>query len=553
MSRRFVCLLEEEKLISKEQKEYFIEKEKIDKLSADELVLSGNVVESHIMERILEQRFNIKTIYMYGLKVDKTSAKKITKEFAYNNLVIPFKVENNMLHIVMSNPFDKKIVDEIRFLVHMDIVIYYGDRNRIISAIQNIYDGEVLEKAVEQFKEEYFIEVDDNNVEQSIENAPAVKITNSIIKKGINLGVSDIHLEPNENDVRVRMRIDGQLYEKFNMPKKVYSAVCTRIKIEANMDISKKFVSQDGKMQWNVEGNSYNFRISSIPTIDGEKLVIRILYNNEGLIHLDVLGFNDGGNEKIRNLIKKTRGLFLVTGPTGSGKSTTLYALIEEMDKIHNNIITIEDPVEYRISGINQVNVNNKAGVTFASGLRSVLRQDPDIIMIGEIRDEETAEIAVRSAITGHLVLSTIHTYDSISSILRLIDMNVPNYLAADAVTAVIAQRLVRKICTNCKYSYEPEGWERKILNLKPGEKIFKGRGCEKCSYTGYSGRSVVYEILELTDKHRRIIHSHMNVDILREYCLKNGMISLKDNCIELVKKGVTTYDQLMRIVLSNN
>lgn len=550
MSKKLLYILENEKLITEEQKSSLIKKVGERNSCTDEVVMNCNLVDEKILKKILLERFDVRFMDMSSLELDKKALKKISKELAYKYSIIPFKIYKNNLYIATSDPLNKNIIDELKFILNMNINVFYAKKEEILRVLDNIYEGEVVANAVEEFKEKYEEDINLNSRESTLEDAPAIKITNLIINKAIKQKASDIHFEPFEESVKVRMRIDGDLYEHIKIPKQVYNAVCTSIKVESGMDISKKFVPQDGKMNWIDNNKKYNLRVSSIPTIYGEKLVARILYNNKDLIHLDKLGFED--DNIIRNLLLKNRGIILITGPTGSGKSTTLYALIEEMDKIKKNIITIEDPVEYRISGVNQINVNNKAGLTFARGLRSVLRQDPDVIMIGEIRDEETAEIAVRAAITGHTVLSTLHTYDSISSILRLIDMKVPNYLAADAISAVIAQRLVRKICDNCKVSYEPNEWERKKLGLREGEKIFKGIGCEKCSNTGYKGRTVVYEVLELDERHRRIIQSNKNIDLLREFCSKNGMTFLSENCKTLVRRGITTYEQFIKAAYTN-
>lgn len=382
-------------------------------------------------------------------------------------------------------------------------------------------------------------------------NSSIVSLSKSIIIQAISSEASDIHIEPNCENVKIRFRIDGMLYEYMEFSAEIYPMVCARFKILAGMDVTEKRKPQDGKILFNYCDNDYDCRAATIPTIYGEKIVIRILSNNKKKISLQELGFDDAGIENIAEMLNRPYGIILVTGPTGSGKSTTIYSMINLIDKSRKNIMTIEDPVEYSIDGVNQVNICNKTGLTFANGLRSILRQDPDVLMVGEIRDEETAEIAVRAAITGHLVLSTLHTNDSTSSLMRLVDMGIPNYLASDAVTGIIAQRLVRKICMFCR---EESFIDMKTLHIPSLEaegkiKVYKGKGCSKCNYTGYRGRTVVYECNKIDEKKRIIIQNSKTVEEMRKHNFESGMRTLAENCLDLVKNGITTIEELNRVI----
>ena len=443
---------------------------------------------------------------------------------------------------INNNLFKKK--DKASFksdgeakLLKVDDCLDFGD----------VKTEEVL-KELEKNRQQDIVEVKESDISKNyIDNAPAVKFTNIVLIEAINCKASDIHFEPFEDVVLIRFRVDGTMQEYRRISKSSYHSVCTRIKIMANMNIAEKRMPQDGKSIFKYNSKSYDFRVSALPTAYGEKLVMRILYKSElsgNLEDIDEIIDNDA---KLYNVLNSTSGIVLITGPTGSGKSTTLYSMLKRLNNSERNIITIEDPIEYEMFGINQVSLNLRAGLTFGSGLRCILRQDPDVIMIGEIRDEETAQIAVRAAITGHLVFSTLHTKDAPSSVNRLTDMGVKNYLVSDALVAVIAQRLVRVICPHCKISYKASEQQMSKLKLK-GEKLFKGNGCEKCGFTGYSGRKIVYELMYLTSDHRRIIERKGNIEELRECSINNGMVILKDYCANLVMEGVTTYDEFLKI-----
>lgn len=491
------------------------------------------------------QNFNEHTI------VDSLCTKLVTKEFATNNLIFPFSIKDDKLYVAMKNIEDSELTERVRLLTRKEIIPCAAAENNIILAIKTYYEKDEAESTVESLK---LIFKGDSRINNSIkasrreENAPLVKFTDFIITQAIIKRASDIHIEPAEDSAAIRYRIDGILIDIFKLPIDVYRAVISRVKVMGDMDIAEKRIPQDGKIHYKAGESSYDLRISSLPTVYGEKIVVRILYKSLQWSNLKNLNFNDEDYKTMKRSLKHSHGMILVTGPTGSGKSSTLYAMLGEVNNRSVNITTIEDPVEIGISGINQVNVNAKAGITFASGLRSILRQDPDIIMIGEIRDQETASIAVRAAITGHLVLSTLHTNDSIGAINRLIEMGVPRYLLSDAIISVIAQRLVRRICSNCKSEYIPTDFERNILNLETNAILYKGTGCIQCSKSGYKGRHAICETIYLDSTAKGIILKDDCEVELRSYLSKNKMRFLINNCKDLVIGGITTFEELVRL-----
>ena len=387
-----------------------------------------------------------------------------------------------------------------------------------------------------------------------ISNAPVVRFIDSIISKAIEERASDIHIEPYNDYTKIRFRVDGSLHEVVKISKQTMPAIITRIKIISNLNIAEKRLPQDGRYVFILDKKEYDLRISIIPTVFGEKVVIRILDRNNFLLPMVKLGFDEEDAKSLHQIINQPHGIILLTGPTGSGKSTTLYSLLNELNVQSKSIITIEDPVEYIMEGISQIQVNLKTGFTFAEGLRSILRQDPDILMVGEIRDAETARIAVRAAITGHLVFSTLHTNDAPSTITRLIDMGVEPFLLPSSIIASIAQRLVRKICLNCMYEYNASENEKGILGISKSSdlKLYRGRGCSQCNNTGYYSRTGVYEIMVINDEYRSAIINNNGCDEIKQINKRLGMKTLKDSCAKLVIQGITTMDELLKITYAN-
>ncbi|HMM32989.1 MAG TPA: GspE/PulE family protein, partial [Clostridia bacterium] len=411
------------------------------------------------------------------------------------------------------------------------------------------------ERAIEDLKRDWMTPSNEGVAEDDseIQNAPAVRLANSIINQAVALRASDIHVEPFEDTVVVRLRIDGALVQTMNIPYNLYSAVSTRFKVISGMNIAEKRVPQDGRIEMTIGGKNYDFRVSTIPTVFGEKIVIRILDRSSFLFTREMLGFSKKNSELLDNILKRTNGIVLLTGPTGSGKSTTLYALLREMNSPTLNIVTIEDPVEYMLAGINQMQVNVKAGLTFATSLRSILRQDPDIVMLGEIRDEETAEIAVRASITGHLVLSTLHTNDAPNAVSRLSDMGIEPFLIAESLSGVIAQRLVRRLCPNCRTESPTTDSEMQMLSIHAPAMIKRPGGCPQCNGTGYKGRIALHEVMYVNRAVRDAITAKAGTERIRDVACENGMVDLYESCRQLVLEGTTSIQEMMRTVYARD
>ena len=521
------------------------------------LIDQGLLTEDEIAD-VLAQQLSLERIDLEKTFVEQDIARSIPKEVALKYTAIPIYMRDDKLVVAMSDPLNMFAIDDICFITQKKIQPAVATKQQILKAIEIYYTKQDTDQAIEELKREFtdFTEGSQKtemDLTDDVQAAPAVRLTNSIINQAIATNASDIHIEPFENYVAVRYRVDGVLFESNRIPQSLYSAVSTRIKIMAGMNIAEKRLPQDGRIELETKGRSYDFRVSSLPTVFGEKIVIRVLDRTTFDFTRDKLGFTERENEIMDKIIRMPYGIVLLTGPTGSGKTTTLYSLLSEVNTPDKNIVTIEDPVEYMLEGINQVQVNTKAGLTFAAGLRSILRQDPDIIMIGEIRDEETAQIAVRAAITGHLVLSTLHTNDAPGAITRLVDMGVEPYLVADAIVAVIAQRLVRKLCPNCKAPYKAEDNDKMILNLDKPVQLYRAVGCPACQNSGYRGRTAIHEVMMVGREHRNIIARGGSAEEIREVAVRQGMVDLYESCRRLVLDGVTTIQEMVRTVYARD
>lgn len=538
--------------ITEEQLQTVLKKQKATGKRIGELLIEEKFLSQDDVIDILEIQNGIPRVYMEMTSVDKEAIQAVPESLANKYVLIPIKVQDNTIHVAMADPLNMFALDDVKIASGYEVEPLLATKDEIVKAIDKYYSSQYIQKAAEDLTKEHMVASTEESqeIEEEVKNAPVVRLIDSIIKNASKAGASDIHIEPFEKYVRIRYRIDGDLKEVLKSPRETLGALIARIKILANLNIAEKRVPQDGRIFTEFDGNKIDLRVSMIPTIFGEKAVIRILSRENFIIGKEKLGFNSVELEQINNMVKAPYGIILVSGPTGSGKSTTLYSILNDLNTENKNIITVEDPVEYMLEGINQVNVNAKAGLTFASGLRSILRQDPDIVMIGEIRDNETAEIAIRAAITGHLVLSTIHTNDAPSSVVRLLDMDIEPYLVASAVAGIVSQRLVRKICPHCVEEYEAEEYEKKLLKADVNQslKLKRGKGCHHCSGLGYLGRTGVYEIMEISRKHREYIMNGKNTDELRDLCIKNGMKALRDACIDLVLKGITTTEEMAKI-----
>ncbi|MDR2899031.1 MAG: GspE/PulE family protein [Clostridiales bacterium] len=518
------------------------------------LLESAFVKETDIL-KILGAQYNIPFIDLVETDISKDTLKLISGRLAKEHNIIPVKRDGNQLILAMSDPFNYIALDDAKRFSGLNIHQVLAGSTDILEAIEKFYAGESTQKYSAALKEEYQnLSVNElpGISEGDISGAPVVLLVDSTIKQAFKTHASDIHIEPMETDMRVRFRIDGQLQEVMRQSLSASAAIVTRIKIMAGMDIAEKRLPQDGRIAMDIDGQSVDMRISTLPTVYGEKVEIRLLgLGKDAEYTRKSLGFIRENNALFDRLLKSPHGIILVSGPTGSGKTTTLYTALLELNKVSRNIITVEDPVEYKLEGINQVHVNQKAGLTFATGLRSILRQDPDIIMIGEIRDSETAQIAMRAAITGHLVLSTIHTNDAASAIARLMDMGIETYIAASSLVGVVAQRLVRKICPRCRSEYQPDDYEKMMFNLSDGEFLYKGKGCPACNHTGYSGRIAVHEILIVNKEIKGLISENASAEVIKDRATQLGMIPLKDGGVYLAKAGVTTAAEVISMSYS--
>ena len=524
---------------------------------------NGFITESELIEA-LQMQLGIEFIDLSKVNIPTELVQMVPKNIAKQYQVVPVRLARDELYIAMSDPLNFYAIEEVRKAARRKVVPMVAMSSAVERAIQVLYGNEGAAKAIEEMKREAAITGEGavaldtafttNQVgEDSATQAPAIRLVNAIIERAITERASDIHIEPRETEVSVRMRIDGLLRDILTVPKELQAAVTSRVKVMSGLDITERRVPQDGRFNVKVRDKDIDLRISTLPTVYGEKIVARLLDKSGMRLSRDNIGLTGDDMEKYLKLIRIKNGVILIVGPTGSGKSTTMYTMVGDLNQRDVNLVTLEDPVEYNIDGVNQVQINEKVGMTFAGGLRSILRQDPDIIAIGEIRDGETAEIAMRSAITGHVVLSTLHTSDALGTIERLTDMGVEPFLVGSALKGVFSQRLVRKICPNCRQAYEPTEEEQQELGLevRPGRTFYRGKGCPECFDTGYRGRTAVFEIFPLTVNVRRMVAKGSGREAI-EALLKDpnsGFVSLKDNAIRLVEEGQTTTDEVMRVI----
>ncbi len=521
------------------------------------IVEKGLLTELDIL-RAISSQYDLPIIDLQQVDIDQEATKVVTEQYCEENLIIPVAFDgpedDKKLVVAIYDPLNILVTDDLRFRTGKDIVTLLAPKQQILSAIKMNYGKEVAKQAADDLASD--LDIDDmkklgDEITDEVNNAPVVKLVNSIIEFAIRANSSDIHIEPMEDRVRVRIRIDGVLQEIMSNPAAAKDAIITRIKILSGMNIAEKRIPQDGRVQTVINGKPVDMRVSVLPTVHGEKTVIRILAKNDANLNRKYLGISDHNNEMIDKIVKVPQGVCLISGPTGSGKTTTLYTLLSEKNTPETNIVTVEDPVEIQIPGLNQVQVNAKAGMTFASGLRSILRQDPDIILVGEIRDGETAEIAMRAAITGHLVFSTIHTNDAVSSINRLIDMGIEPFMVSTALIGVVAQRLVRRICTNCREEYTPGPDEVELLKLKPGQKLYRGAGCSECNEKGYKGRIAIHEVVIMTKAMRALLERRASEDEMRALAVSEGTLMLADSAAQLVLEGITTVQEMSKVTYS--
>lgn len=505
------------------------------------------VTEEQLLE-VTALRSGYGIINLKDYKVDEIAFKKIPKQLAIARSVIAVSIENNVLVIALSDPNDLHVIEDIKSVVQMPIKFRLALKTQIDKILRDYYSEVNVQDAANKASESVQTVDDTDGRGQVDDSAPIVALVNSILLKGYNSGASDIHIEPFEKQTYVRLRIDGQLIDYITVEPKLHSSIVTRIKVMSDLDIAEKRIPQDGHTKVILDNKLMNIRVSTLPMLAGEKIVMRFLNTEAKLDNSETFGMNPYNYEKIKRIMQHPNGVIYITGPTGSGKTTTLYMMMDRVAKGAINVSTIEDPVERPLPRINQTQVNNQAGMTFAIGLRALLRQDPDVILVGETRDGETASIAVTAAITGHLVLSTLHTNDAVSSITRLEDMGVEYYLLASALKGVVAQRLMKKICPKCREKYTPTKDDLLILQEDVPE-LWRGKGCDHCNGTGYKGRIAIHEILEIDGEVRQLISKNRPLEEVYKYLEENDkMHTLRHEAIELVKQGVTTVEEVLKV-----
>jgi len=516
------------------------------------LVKTGAISEKAFAE-FLSQTYNVPAVDLDELEADEHSIELIPPEVATKFQVVPIKREGRVLTVAMANPDNIFAIDDIKFITGLEVRPVVATETAIKRAIDRFYESaDSLAEVMKDMQEDFEIveEMDeDAGAEAMSEDAPVVKLVNSIIADAVNKGASDIHVEPFEKKLRVRYRIDGVLHEMMSPPYKMKGAVTSRLKIMAELDIAEKRVPQDGRIKIRIGPKKIDLRVSSLPTIFGEKIVMRILDKTNLQIDLTKLGFQAEPLQKLVKGIEMPYGMVLVTGPTGSGKTTTLYSALNKINLPEYNIMTAEDPVEYNIDGINQVMVHEEIGLSFAAALKAFLRQDPNIVMVGEIRDLETASIAVKAALTGHLVLSTLHTNDAPSTINRMIDMGIEPFLVSSSVNVIMAQRLVRKLCVKCKKKEKIHPEALRELGVTSGDEfeIYKAEGCPACNSTGYSGRTGLYEVMPVSDALREMILNRASASEIKEQAVREGMTTLRGDGIWKLKNGITSLEEVLR------
>lgn len=561
--KRMGDMLIDEGLVTPDQIEYALKAAKADGMMLGEKLIQLGYVTQESVADALSNQLGLPRVHLSEISINEDLLKVVPGEVLRKYTMIPIDYsENNinMVKVAMADPMNMGAFDNFTIVTNLQVDACVASRYEIESALDKYYTDDETRKVMERFKSERRREFGDEEekedriLEDQVDKSPIVQLVRQMMQQAARQRASDVHIEPMEKEIRVRFRIDGVLHERFHYEPETASAITARIKIVSGMDISEKRKPQDGRMSMVVDHIEYDIRVSMLPTVYGEKCVMRLAQKKALNKDKKDLGLTPEDERKFNQLLKNPNGIFLVTGPTGSGKSTTLYTVLNELNSEDVNIVTVEDPVEANIAGINQVQVNNKAELTFANALRSILRQDPDIIMIGEIRDGETAEIAVQASITGHLVVSTLHTNSSAGAMSRLIDMGVDSYLLADSIFGVIAQRLVRRLCDNCKQETEASIEEKHLMGLDEQRpfKMYKPCGCEKCGQTGYAGRIGVYEILTVTPRIKGLIHSNASADEIRDAAVAEGMDTLRVNSLKLVARGITSFQEAMRITFEN-
>lgn len=520
-----------------------------------DIVIELGFISDEVFTKVLAERLNVTYVDLESTQISVEAVKKIPETISRKYNVIAIGVMGRRLTVATNDPINFYIFEDLKVISGLDVVPVLATKNAISRAIGRLYSKQNIANVVSDVAKEF--ETDEETTDEDlmgdrIENAPIVKLATTIVENAFRADATDIHVEPFRTFTRIRIRINGDMVEMMQVSNIVHTSLVTRYKIISGMNIAEKRVPQDGRFTQIVDNTTLDVRVSSLPTVNGEKIVIRILSTGDVSVRkITDLGMNEYNYERFSKMLKVPQGVLLVTGPTGSGKTTTLYAALGELAKPNVNVITVEDPVEKNIEGINQCQVNVKAGMTFSAALRSILRQDPDIVMIGEMRDQETAEIAIRAAITGHLVLSTLHTNDAASTITRLVDMGVPSYMVASSLIGVVAQRLVKVLCPHCRKPRRSTPAENELMGIRDSITVYDAGGCKECNHTGYKGRSAIHEILLCTPDVSSLIANNGKAPEIAKLAKSNGTKLLRDNVAELVMKGTTTMDELVRVTYS--
>lgn len=523
-----------------------------------EVLIKLKAVTEENVFKALSLQFEIPFVHITPQQIDRVMFEKITASYAKRNMFVILKNDSensDCITLSTAEPQNLSLLTDIQRIFEKPVNVCISTPTEIESAINTVYGEKEVEasEVIEEAEAKFVAEVEEiRDIIEETGDAPIIRFMNALLFQGVRERASDIHIEPSEKDVAVRLRVDGVLYEVMRIPKNLHEPVASRVKVMSKLDIAEKRIPQDGKIRLKVAGKDIDVRVSTLPTVFGERVSLRLLDRASTLLSLEDIGMNPEALHTVSKLIKKSYGMILVTGPTGSGKTTTLYACLDKINSPDKNIITIEDPIEYQLKGINQIQVNTKVGLTFAKGLRSILRQDPDIIMVGEIRDAETASIAIHASLTGHLVFSTLHTNDAPGAITRLIDMGIEPYLISSSVIAILAQRLIRMICPNCKEPYSPRDEELQELGIGrdslSNNSLFRGRGCKICMNTGYKGRTGVFELLLVTDTIRTLTNRAADSSEIKRAAREEGMKTLKEDGIDKTLRGITTVQEVTRV-----
>ena len=551
-------VLVDDKIITPEQLDLALERQKVAKKRLGVIISEMGFASERDILKALAQRLQVEYVDTPLFQVELDVVKLIPEHLARKYNIVPLNLKSGVLTIATNDPLDFTCLEDLGIITGLDVKTVVSSSSEIDKAINRVYSRRSADEIINDIKDEYGVAntvsmeaADDASMAERVDSAPVVKLVNNLIFDAFQQNASDIHIEPEENITRVRYRIDGDLQLHNEFSSDVHQLIITRIKIISGMNIAEKRIPQDGSFQFKSEFFTFDIRVSSLPTPYGEKIVLRLLGADRNIdYNLASLGLSEYTQEIIYKAMRLPHGILLVTGPTGSGKTTTLYSMLAQLADVKKAIVTIEDPIERKFNGITQVQVNPRSGLTFASGLRSILRQDPDTIMIGEIRDGETAEIAIRAAITGHFVLSTIHTNDALSTVVRLVDMGVEPFLVASSVKCVISQRLVKKVCPNCKREHSVTFEENLLLHTEL-KTAFRGNGCTECNQTGYQGRTAVFEIILIDSKLQELIADKANMDDLKVYAKEKKMRMLREEVLDLINNGVTTVEEGIRILYS--